>query len=38
LQGSNGTVSGWFTRLIWEGIQSESSGPTFGLTTIELIE
>jgi hypothetical protein len=38
LQGSHGTLSGWFTRLIWEGIQSQSAVPTFGLTTIELVE
>jgi hypothetical protein len=38
LKGSGGTLSGWFTRMIWEGIQTQSGPPSFGLTTIELIE
>jgi hypothetical protein len=37
LRGSSGSVSGSFTRVIWEGIQS-TSGPAFGVTTIELVE
>lgn len=37
--GSNGWVRGWFTRVIWAGIQStSSSGSNWGSKTIQLID
>jgi Flp pilus assembly protein TadG len=37
--GSSGWVRGWFTRVIWSGIQStSSSGSNWGAKTIQLIE
>jgi hypothetical protein len=37
--GSNGWVRGWFTRVIWRGIQStSSSGSNWGAKTIQLVE
>lgn len=37
--GDNGKVIGYFTRVIWEGIQSESaSQPDFGVRAIALVE
>jgi len=38
-QGSKGTIDGYFVRVIWEGIQSESgSDEDFGVRAIELVE
>lgn len=39
-QGSKGTVDGYFVRLIWEGILSESGGGAedFGVRSVELVE
>ncbi len=37
--GSQGWVRGWFTKVYWEGIQSDSaSQPDFGARTIQLID
>ncbi len=39
-RGSSGTISGYFTEIIWEGIQSEKpgdAGPDFGARTIRLV-
>lgn len=37
--GSSGKVNGYFTQVIWEGIQSQSgSNLNYGTTTIELVE
>ena len=37
--GSKGTITGQFVRVIWEGIQSQTAGnPTFGARTIALVE
>jgi Putative Flp pilus-assembly TadE/G-like len=36
---NNARIFGWFTNIIWEGIQSESSGdPDFGARAISLVE
>jgi hypothetical protein len=38
-RGSNGKLDGWFTRVIWEGIQSErATDDDFGARTVSLIE
>jgi Flp pilus assembly protein TadG len=39
-QGNNGNVSGYFTRVIWTGIQaaSGSAGPSFGARSVQLID
>ena len=38
-QGSKGSVDGYFKRVVWEGIQSESGTPSdFGVRAIELVE
>jgi hypothetical protein len=40
-QGSSGWVKGWFTKVIWRGIQNPPSSPqppNFGARTIELID
>lgn len=37
-RGSNGTVSGWFTRVVWEGIEVENGGdPDFGVRAVQLV-
>jgi hypothetical protein len=37
--GGKGTLHGWFTRVIWEGIQTESAtGDDFGARSISLVE
>jgi hypothetical protein len=37
-RGSNGTVSGWFTKVIWEGIEVENGGnPDFGVRAVQLV-
>ena len=37
--GGKGTLHGWFTRIIWEGIQSESAtGDDFGARSISLVD
>jgi Putative Flp pilus-assembly TadE/G-like len=37
-RGSNGTVSGWFTRVVWEGIEVETGGdPDFGVRAVQLV-
>ena len=39
VKGDDGEIYGSFVRVIWEGIQSESSGdPDFGVRTISLVE
>jgi putative Flp pilus-assembly TadE/G-like protein len=37
--GSSGSITGYFTRMIWDGIQSESGtgGPDFGVHSIALV-
>jgi hypothetical protein len=39
--GDSGSITGYFTKVIWDGIQSTtnnpSSGPDFGVRTISLI-
>jgi hypothetical protein len=38
-RGSDGTITGHFTEIIWEGIQSHSSSdPDFGARSVELID
>jgi putative Flp pilus-assembly TadE/G-like protein len=38
-RGNSGTLDGWFTRVIWEGIQNEEqTGDDFGARTVALIE
>lgn len=39
-RGNKGTVTGYFTRVIWEGLQATTSGgnPSFGARAIELVE
>jgi Putative Flp pilus-assembly TadE/G-like len=37
--GNKGTLDGWFTRIIWEGIQSNSGGnPDFGVRSVALVD
>lgn len=36
--GSSARVEGWFTKIIWEGIQGDSPGPDFGARAIMLVE
>ena len=39
--GNNGSVSGYFTRVIWTGIQSSSaggSGPNYGARAVQLVD
>jgi hypothetical protein len=40
IQGSkNARLYGWFTSIIWEGIQSEKGGdPDFGARAVTLVE
>jgi Flp pilus assembly protein TadG len=39
IQGSKSSLSGFFTRVIWEGIQNESGGATdFGARAVSLVE
>jgi hypothetical protein len=38
-RGSHGTLDGWFTRVIWEGISNErATGDDFGARSVALIE
>jgi hypothetical protein len=37
-RGNSGKLYGRFVRVVWEGIQSESGEPDFGVRSIELIE
>ncbi len=38
-RGSSGTLDGWFTRVIWDGIQNErATGDDFGVRSVSLIE
>jgi Putative Flp pilus-assembly TadE/G-like len=40
-QGNNGTVSGYFTRVIWTGIQASSAGgggPNYGARAVQLVD
>lgn len=40
-QGNNGNVSGYFTRVIWTGIQASSAGgggPNFGARAVQLVD
>jgi len=38
--GSNGSISGWFTRVIWQGIQSTTAGnpQSLGARTVDLVQ
>jgi hypothetical protein len=37
--GSSGSLSGWFTRVIWQGIQATTGGqPSFGARTVSLVQ
>jgi Flp pilus assembly protein TadG len=38
--GSSGTLSGWFTQVIWQGIQATSAGspPSLGARTVDLVQ
>ena len=38
--GNNGTLNGWFTRVIWQGIQgsSGSASPNFGARSVQLVD
>jgi len=38
--GNNGTLDGWFTRVIWQGIQGKtgSESPDFGARSIQLVD
>lgn len=41
MNGSSGTLTGWFTRTIWDGIQSTTgsdSTPDFGVRSVELVQ
>jgi hypothetical protein len=39
LQGNNEKLFGYFTKVIWEGIQTQSGGtPNFGVRSIELVD
>lgn len=39
-RGSKGTIDGYFSKVLWEGIQSESGGGSedFGVRSVELVE
>jgi hypothetical protein len=40
-QGNNGSITGYFTEVIWDGIQAQTAGgggPNFGARTVELVE
>lgn len=37
-RGNSGKLQGHFVRVVWEGLQSESGDPDFGVRSIELIE
>jgi hypothetical protein len=40
-QGNNGNVSGYFTRVIWTGIQASSAGgggPNLGARAVQLVD
>lgn len=36
-QGANGTLSGYFTRVVWQGIESSSAEGFFGATVVKLV-
>jgi Flp pilus assembly protein TadG len=37
--GSSGSISGWFTRVVWQGIQATSGGqPNFGARAVDLVQ
>jgi hypothetical protein len=36
--GSNGSVTGYFKEVIWDGIQASTAPPTFGVKSVELVE
>jgi hypothetical protein len=38
MQGNQGRLSGSFTRMVWDAIGSQSGPPTFGATTVSLVE
>jgi Putative Flp pilus-assembly TadE/G-like len=38
MQGNQGRLSGWFTRMVWDAIGSQSGPPMFGVTTVSLVE
>lgn len=38
LKGNKGTVYGYFTRVVWEGLQGSSGNPDYGVRSIELVE
>ena len=37
-QGAGGAVEGYFTRVVWEGLTSESAEPFFGATVVKLVD
>lgn len=38
LKGNGGTVYGYFTRVVWEGLQGHAGNPDYGVRSIELVE
>jgi hypothetical protein len=40
-QGNTGTITGWFTQVIWEGLPATTpggGGPSFGARTVQLVD
>jgi hypothetical protein len=40
-QGNNGSIDGYFTEIVWEGLQATTSGgggPSFGARTVQLVD
>ena len=37
-QGNNAALQGSFTRVVWEGLTSESADPFFGATVVKLVD
>ncbi|HEX6699972.1 MAG TPA: pilus assembly protein TadG-related protein [Gaiellaceae bacterium] len=40
-QGNSGTITGWFTQVIWEGLPATTpggGGPSFGARTVQLVD
>jgi len=40
-QGNTGSLTGWFTRVIWDGIEADSggaSGPDLGVRSVRLVK
>ncbi|MER3411673.1 MAG: hypothetical protein C4305_04730 [Thermoleophilia bacterium] len=36
-QGANGSLTGYFTRVVWQGIESSAKEPFFGATVVKLV-